>query len=52
MHENLKAMQGLFWWQQQEASFMMLHNFSGKPDPNDVSSPSKDAEAVNFEQEI
>ena len=53
LRKRRRSMQQLYAWQQQEASYMMLNDFSGKPGRGDKSTNGEeDKEPVNFEPEM
>lgn len=39
LSKKLESMQRLYLWQQQEASYTMLHDFSGRPDEGEDFEP-------------
>lgn len=55
LSKKLESMQRLYLWQQQEASYTMLHDFSGRPDSRDEKNADNDEEGkeiVDFEPEM
>merc|ERR1711957_133055 len=54
LSKKLESMQRLYLWQQfsEEASYMMLNDFSGRPRRGENINSEGDTEFVNFEPEI
>ena len=51
LNKKSEDMQRLYLWQQQEASYMMLHDFSGRPQ-GDETTDGDGAEVTNFDPEM
>ena len=49
---NLESMQRLFLWEQQQASYTMLADFSGRPDHRDIGGLGETDETLDVDPEM
>ncbi|KAL7530444.1 hypothetical protein ACHAXR_005668 [Thalassiosira sp. AJA248-18] len=52
LNNKIEAMQRLYLWQQQEASYTMLNDFSGRPDRQDDKSNGKEVVQQHFSDQF
>lgn len=52
LSKNLESMQRLFLWEQQQASYTMLADFSGRPDHRDIGGIGEADETLDVDPEM